>query len=260
MEFREQQIHRTWVQLMVDNNFKDVAAIAIDSDLEIQSYSAENFGEWCRVDTGIVIDIPSEMFVYVKGNERTKKIMEKSLLAVCDGHIDFINQGKKVENPITYRVKLMPVDDDWRNAVRNLILGEGISNQGEVTDLMFKKNDKTPYIYNEMKFASQSEIRIAQELESQKVLFFPLPLAVRAETGKFFEDHREVDFLICENGLWGVLEVSYHPDRFEKDSEKDKWFKKSGILCVEHYTAEKCYSSSNEVVNEFLSVLRKHKK
>jgi hypothetical protein len=200
------------------------------------------------------------MFTYVKNNEQTKTIMERSLLAVCYGRIDFQEYGEKVENPISYRVKLLDVDSDWKNAVRSLILEEGISNQGEITELVFKKNGKTPYVYNEMKFASQSEIRIAQELESQKVLFFPLPLAVRAETGKFFEDHREVDFLVCENGLWGILEVSYHPDRFEKDSEKDKWFKKSGILCVEHYSAEKCYNFSKKVVDEFLSVLRKHRK
>jgi len=260
MNNREEQIHRTWVQLIVDNNYKDVAAIAIDSELEISGYDIENFGEYRRIDSGIIIDIPTEMYGFVKNNERMKSIMERSLLAVCSGRIEFENYGEKVENPVSYRVKLVDIDADWKEIIRTLILGEGIVNQGNVTELMFRKKDKTPYIYNEMKFASQSEIRVAQELESQKVLFFPLPLAVKAETGKFFEDHREVDFLICEDGVWGILEVSYHPDRFEKDSEKDKWFKKSGILCVEHYSAEKCYNSSKAIVNEFLSVLRKHKK
>ncbi len=260
MDEREAQIHRTWVQLIVDNNFKDIAAIAIDCELEISGYDVEDFGEFRRIDTAILIDIPTEIYSFVKNNERAKSIMERSLLAICNGRFEFYDYGKKVENPISFRVKLIEIDGDWKNLTRTLILGEGISNQGEITELMFAKKGKTPYVYNEIKFASQSEIRIAQEFESQGVLFFPLPLAVRAETGKFFEDHREVDFLICENGLWGILEVSYHPDRFEKDSEKDKWFKKSGILCVEHYSAEKCYNSSKEVVNEFLSVLRKHKK
>jgi hypothetical protein len=117
-----------------------------------------------------------------------------------------------------------------------------------------------PYVYNEMKFASQSEIRIAQEFEARYILFFPLPLAVRSETGNFFEDHREVDFLVCNDGTWGILEVSYHPDRFEKDAEKDTWFKKSGILCVQHYSAERCYNNAKEVVDEFLGILAKHKR
>ena len=111
-----------------------------------------------------------------------------------------------------------------------------------------------------MKFASQSEIRIAQELEARRILFFPLPLAVRADTGDFYQDHREPDFLVCKDGVWGILEVSYHPDRYEKDSEKDSWFKKSGILCVQHYSAERCYNHFSDVVNEFLEILERHKR
>lgn len=186
MDEQEQQLHRTWVQLILDNGYRDVAAIAIDCELELKCYWAENFGESYRVDIGITIDVPSEMYVHVKNNEKTKNLMERSLLAVCDGRIEFTDQGKKVKDPVTYRVKLLEVDGEWKNATRSLILGDGISNQGEVTQLMFAKRNKTPYIYNEMRFASQSEIRIAQELESKKVLFFPLPLAVRAETGRFF--------------------------------------------------------------------------
>jgi hypothetical protein len=133
-------------------------------------------------------------------------------------------------------------------------------NQATVTEKVFFRANKQPYTYNEIKFASQSEIRIAQELELHQILFFPLPLAVRAETGVFYEDHREPDFLICDEGTWGILEVSYHPDRFEKDAEKDIWFKKSGILCVQHYSAERCYKNPAEVVSEFLGILAKHKK
>jgi hypothetical protein len=125
---------------------------------------------------------------------------------------------------------------------------------------VFKREGRTLYVYNEMKFASQSEIRIAQEFENRKVLFFPLAVAVRAETGSSYQDHREVDFLVCLNGTWGILEVSYHPDRFEKDAEKDSWFKKSGVLCVQHYTAERCYQRPGEVVSEFLEILSKHKR
>jgi len=110
-----------------------------------------------------------------------------------------------------------------------------------------------------MKFASQSEIRIAQELERRKILFFPLPLAVRADTGTY-QDRREPDFLICDDGAWGILEVAYHLDRYEEDKEKDAWFKQAGILCVEHYTAERCYKESGKVVDEFLGILVRFKR
>ena len=64
----------------------------------------------------------------------------------------------------------------------------------------------------------------------------------------FGQDHREVDFLICQNGAWGILEVSYHPDRYERDAEKDVWFKQSGILCIQHYTSESCYTDAAKKV------------
>ncbi|OWK42963.1 hypothetical protein FRUB_02562 [Fimbriiglobus ruber] len=66
--------------------------------------------------------------------------------------------------------------------------------------------------------------------------------------------------MVCDNGNWGILEVSYHPDRYEMDAEKTRWFKKSGILCVEHFPAERCYKEPEAVVNEFLSLLAKHKR
>ena len=83
---------------------------------------------------------------------------------------------------------------------------------------------------------------------------------MRAETGKNWQDHREVDFLVCDSGTWGILEVAYHPDRYEQDAEKDLWLKKSGILCIQHFTAERCYQEAAKVVTEFLGVLTQHKK
>jgi len=111
-----------------------------------------------------------------------------------------------------------------------------------------------------MKFGSISEVRIAQALESRGVLFFPLPLAVRRETGASYMDRREPDFLICHDDVWGILEVALHPDRYEKDAEKDVWFKKSGIVCIQNYTAEQCFNHPSEVVDAFLHILAKHKR
>jgi hypothetical protein len=81
-----------------------------------------------------------------------------------------------------------------------------------------------------------------------------------SDTGAPYLDHREPDFLICHDGVWGILEVAFHPGRYEKDAEKDIWFKKSGILCIQHYTAERCYNYPSEVVDGFLQILAKHKR
>jgi hypothetical protein len=54
--------------------------------------------------------------------------------------------------------------------------------------------------------------------------------------------------------------VSYHPDRYERDAEKDVWFKRSGLLCIQHYTAERCYNDAPRVVEEFLQILKKYER
>ena len=163
-------------------------------------------------------------------------------------------------NSYRFCVKLLDIEENWKDIVRDLIANAKNPNQGSITEMLLGRRNEQAYTYNEMRFASKSEIRIAQEFERRKVLFFPLPLAVRNETGKRYLDHREPDFLVCNEGIWGILEVSYHPDRFEKDAEKDTWFKKSGILCIQHYSSERCYNKPAEVVNEFMEILSKHRR
>jgi hypothetical protein len=252
MDKLTEQLHRTFVQLLIENDYREIAAIAIDSTLDIL-YSG--FDPDC-----IAVNVPTSIYTMVKNNDHIKKVIERALLSVCEGRITDQNGNPLGNLSVIYRIQLLDIEEGWQNVIKSLIANAENPNQALITEKAFSKTNKQPYLYNEMKFASKSEIRIAQEFESRKILFFPLPLAVRADTGNFYEDHREVDFLVCEDGAWGILEVSYHPDRYEKDVEKDSWLKKSGILCVQHYTAERCYSNPAEVVKEFMSILAKHRK
>lgn len=195
--------------------------------------------------------------------EGNKDLEEKitSSFRITNKYRVFDSNGCEVSDyPIFLRMKLIEVENNWKNIVRELITNAKYPNQAVVTEMVYLRKGKNSLIYNEMKFASQAEIRIAEELENRKILFFPLPLAVRNDTGIRYQDHREVDFLICQDGAWGILEISYHENRYEKDPEKDAWFKKSGILCIEHRTTERCYNQTKEVVKEFLSILARHKR
>lgn len=258
----EQRLHRTWVQALLEFKLSEIAAIAIDANIELVLKHYENFNEWYDKPEGIIVDVPISSFTLFKDN---LEIIKRTLLGVCKGHI-FDSNGDIVDVTdgsvfsFEVRVALIDVEEDWKNVARRLIDEARNPNQGIITEKVFEKRGQSPHVYNEMRFGSQSEIRIAQELEARRVLFFPLPLAVRCETGNFYQDHREIDFLVCQDSTWGILEVSYHVDRYEKDKEKDAWFKKSGILCVEHYTAEKCFNFPKQVVDEFLSVLAKFKR
>lgn len=252
MDEFDQKIHRTWVQLFIEHDYKDVAAIAVDTEMVLEGES-----DWGRFFVGrVVFGLPTSAYSLVRNSEYIQSVMQRAALSVMRGHCEFSEESLE----FMYTLKLLDIEEGWENVVRNLIANAQTPNQGAVTEKAFLQRAKSPLVYNEMRFASQSEIRIAQELERRGVLFFPLPLAVRHKTGNFYDDYREPDFLICEDGVWGILEVAYHPDRYEKDSEKAIWFKESGILCVEHYTAERCYNNAAEVVEQFLSILAKHSK
>jgi len=210
----------------------------------------------------------------VKSNEQLKAIFEETAKELLFGrklsfpHYD--NEGVWYEREIrvsqlifVYFVKFILVEDGWKDTIKALIASsKGVNNQGATSELMFARDKKDLISHNGLKFASQSEVRIAQELMQRKVLFFPLAVGVRAETGQQYKDHCEVDFLVCVNGVWGILEVSgpSHNGRLAQDTEKDRWLKKSGILCIEHRTAEQCYANPKKVTDEFLSILAQYKK
>ncbi|GFE72270.1 hypothetical protein [Chroococcus sp. FPU101] len=247
-----EKLHRTWIESLIRHDFTECASLIVDARLELDEQQ-NRFGDTIE---GLCVYLTFDNYERVKENEKIRTLLSENFNFIAKGH-----PWHDMSNfPIEYRVELMEVDENWQKIIKYLITNSKELNQGLVTEKCFSRKEKNPIIYNEMKFASQTEVRIAQELENTKVLFFPLPLAVRAETGKIYEDHREVDFLVCHEGTWGILEVSHHPNRYEKDKEKDAWFKQSGILCIEHYSAEKCYNSSKKVVHEFLSILSKFKR
>lgn len=249
-----EKLHRTWVQALINDDYRDYAAIIIDAELEFDFEWDEYYSR--NYNSGLIVYLPLNLRLIVLNNEEVQQTLRHYFVSIAQGHI----WHDMTKFPIYYRVNLLEVEENWQKTIKFLIAKSKDLNQGLVTEKAFARKGKEPIVYNEIKFASKSEIRIAQELEAKGTLFFPLPLAVRHETGNIYEDHREVDFLVCLDGTFGILEISFHPDRYEKDKEKDAWFKKSGILCIEHYPAEKCYNQPRAVVEEFLSILFKHKR
>jgi hypothetical protein len=252
MTENEASLHRTLVHFMIESKHAELAAAILDGEIETGycDFSIDRF----------YIDIPPSAFPLVAASQELQDALIRAFRTVNRGHA-FDQNGNPVDKyEIVLRMKLLPVDENWKELARNLIVNRKGSNQALVSEICASRDGRPLHTWNELKYASASEIRIAQELEKRQILFFPLAVAVRADTGQNWKDHREVDFLICRNGAWGILEVAFHPDRYEKDSEKDYWLKKSGILCIQHYTAERCYNQSAPVVDEFLSILQQHEK
>jgi hypothetical protein len=245
---RNCQLHRTLVEFLIHSRQPEVAAALLEGSVEV-SYSRK-----VGKPDVLNVEIPPAAYPLVAASDDLQQVIRMAAREVAKGNLG-------VEPQVELRMKLLPTPDErWEEETKSLITQFKGSNQGLLSELMTARNGRPIHTWNELKYASASEIRIAQELEKRRVLFFPLAMAVRAETGTNWQDHREVDFLVCQNGAWGILEVSYHPDRFERDAEKDVWFKRSGVLCIQHYTAERCYRDTVTVVEEFLQILKQFEK
>jgi hypothetical protein len=108
-----------------------------------------------------------------------------------------------------------------------------------------------------LRFRSKSEIKIYDELKKRHVLFFANATAVLGSKNT----KREPDFLICQNGKWGILEVmgeQYHPSNTAmRDHDRARLFKDYGLFHIEFYNATECYSKPDKVVDKFLQYLSK---
>jgi very-short-patch-repair endonuclease len=69
---------------------------------------------------------------------------------------------------------------------------------------------------------------------------------------------REPDFLVIDSGRLGILEVDgpTHTGKAAQDHERDRLFRAHGIRVVERFEAHRCYQKPDDVVAEFLRLLR----
>ncbi len=103
-----------------------------------------------------------------------------------------------------------------------------------------------------LRFRSRTEIKIYEVLKKHNVLFFANATAVLGTKNV----KREPDFLVCQDGKWGILEVMgepYHPSSTAmQDHDRARLFKDYGLLYIEFYDATRCYNKPDEVVDDFL--------
>ena len=130
-----------------------------------------------------------------------------------------------------------------------------VSNQGRQFD-----KEKPVFVWENLRFRSHTEIRIAQALDRRKVLFLP---NCAARLGFSQRQNREADFLVCDKGKWGILEVdspdSHPPARTVEDHERARLFQAHGILLVQHFDGGECFENADGVVDKFLYLLRNQK-
>jgi hypothetical protein len=130
----------------------------------------------------------------------------------------------------------------------------------------FFKRDQT-IVHDQLRFRSNGEIAIYDELKRRNVLFFPNPAAVLGTSGvEYGEDveKKEPDFLVCCKGKWGILEIngdSFHSGvvKTAKDHDRARRFNHYGLYFIQAYDLQRCKNDPVGVVDEFLVLLSNHK-
>lgn len=110
-----------------------------------------------------------------------------------------------------------------------------------------------PFVHD--KPISQPEEKIYEALKRREVLCLSNPKVALGGT----DMHRYPDFLVCQDGKWGILEVmsDKHHKNPAKDHDRARLFKDYGIYLIEFYDAKRCSNVPDEVVDDFLKRLAK---
>jgi hypothetical protein len=231
-------------RFLIDGGDNEAANVLLFCELQIEAvYWAEQYDD--KQHVSLKLTGPRAAYQILKDVQHpiTDAILS-AILAVIP--LD-VYLGK-----LTAKAELIEIDPEWRTELREVARGRGILNQVALAETPIRT-------WNNLKFRSQGEVRIAEALDRAAVLFLPNCSVRLGLVGT--RRNREPDFLICHEGRWGVLQVDgepFHPPaRTVHEHEQDRLFHNHGIVLVQHYDATRCYEHSDEVVNEFLGLLRK---
>jgi len=241
----DDQLLASAARFLIDGNEEDAANVLLSCSLNIWES-----GDHCFAGD----EVHSALHVKMSGPRAAYEILndEKNPIttAIRNALSAVIPEDTYIRH-FTVHVGLVELDPNWRSELLEIARGKGIHNQAV--------SSSTLRTWKNLKFRSQSEIKIAEALERSGVLFLP---NCRARLGLEAErQNKEADFLICDSGKWGILEVDgepFHPpSRTTQDHERDRLFKMHGILLVEHFDASECFKKPDDVVRKFLDLLEK---
>jgi hypothetical protein len=238
----DERMHASAVHFLISEKEQEAALLLISCtvDLEVQH------SNWSGVGYALYLRGPRHVYEVLKNAEHqiTKSIR---------GAFNAVLPARDYVSEIIALANLVDVEPNWKAQMLEILQGKAVHNQGLEID------NRVSIIWRNLRFRSESEKRIAEALERAGVLFLPNCLArLNTPDGR---KTKEPDFVICENGKGGILEVDgepFHPPtRTTEDHKRDRDFLAHGIRVVQHYDASECYQQPDKVVENFLSLLRK---
>ena len=174
-----------------------------------------------------------------------------------DGHIGYLDTTKLEKLWIDIQTKAGLMIVETQNHLKTATTSNYVTNdKPEIFQDNQASGTLNPIIWNNLRFRSKTEVKIAEALEKEKVLFFP---NCKARLGFKERQNLEPDFLVCHKGKLGILEIDgspYHPaSRSAHEHKRDRLFLAHGISLVQRFDANECYENPENVVKQFLYLL-----
>jgi hypothetical protein len=138
-----------------------------------------------------------------------------------------------------------------------------VANVDSAHEENFRGNDNSPLEWGGMYFRSKTEIKIAETLYNNNVLFFAnvrgrvaCQGSPASEASGWLTGRVEADFLVFYKGKCMILEVDgqHHQEGSQtvRDYVRDRVLLREGIPTV-RFTADECFNRPADVVAEFLN-------
>src|SRR6266851_3586801 len=235
----DERMQASAIHFLISENEKEAALTLLSCTTKLEWWGDTN-------ECDLYLRGPRHIYEALKNEENP---IRKS---ISNAYHAIFEPGEYIRN-IYPLANLVDVEPNWKAQMLEILQGKAVHNQG------IEISNRVSIIWRNLRFRSESEKRIAEALERAKVLFLPNCLA-RLHTPEGWKT-KEPDFVICDNGRWGILEVDgepFHPpSRTTDDHKRDRDFLASSIRIVQHYDASECYQQPDKVVENFLSLLRK---
>lgn len=255
------RIQASAARFLIDGGEEDAANVLLACQLEVWT-SGDTWHAGDEITEAVHIELtgPRAAFDALHREERAKTsatevVGPESLPIVrpsIEKAIEAVLPTDYYVKHLTVQAELVDIDPDWREELLEIARGRGVTNQGIAI------RDAPLHTWKNLRFRSKTEMKVAQALDRAGVLFWPNCIA-RLGLAEGARANREGDFLACDRGRFGILEVdgeAFHPpSRTSQDHSRDRAFRQHGIPVVEHYDAERCWSDADGVVAEFLGLL-----
>lgn len=233
------------VQYLVEGSENDAAAILLGCTIELEPRGTwDYFGGKGREAVDVEIAGPRMVVdALADWDNSIGKSIQRAISALMP--------SDKYANSVVAWAQYIEIDGNWRQELQKMIKGNDGLNQGMPIE------GSEIQVWHGLRFRSKTEVKIAQTLQGRNVLFFPNCRArLRIEDGF---GSREPDFLVCQEGKWGILQVDGEPWHSgytrAKEQRDDLSFQKYGIKVVLHFSANRCWENTDGVVDEFLDLL-----